>query len=526
MKEREGLAPMIAQDRGKCSIGIYVRISRDDYGENLETIENQRQLLLDFIDKKQLGHVYSIYTDDNVSGSAFEREGLSRLKEDVLSGSINLLLLKDLSRLGRNNAKTLQWIDFMEEYGIRILTADGRYDSLLDNETLGIETWANERYIRDISRKIRSCLRFKIERGEYLGNAPFGYRKSDSERNKLVRCEQEAETVRLIYSLYRSGLGYTSIARILDERGILSPGGKEWNRMCVRRILLSRVYVGDTVQGISEKISFKSKKTRRLPEEEWVITQGTHEGIVTREEFLEIQMLREGKLAGKGPHTKVCHVLSGIIFCGRCGSSMYARKRTHGSAYVCGNYFRKGSSACSSHFTYEAPILESICSELIKLLCDRRIWARLEDMHDYLEIREDRRIVAQRLMGQLEASRCQHEMVYRDRLDGRISEQLFDKMNRQYETRLKALEAQLDRINSEAEKALDVQEIVEQAVDNFEEGKLSNELARLIVKSITVFDEQDIMRKDDIGIDKGGKPVGNCDYQGKVVIDYRFQIGV
>lgn len=516
---------MISADRGKYSIGIYVRISRDDYGENFETIENQRQMLLDFSEKNQLGHVYSVYIDDNVSGSAFERRGLARLREDVLNGSVNLLLLKDLSRLGRNNSKTLQWIDFLEECGTRILTADGRYDSLLDNDTVGIETWANERYIRDISRKIRSCLRFKIERGEYLGNAPFGYKKSDIERNKLVICNKQAETVRLIYSLYRSGLGYTSIARLLDERGHPSPGGKGWNRISVRRILVSRVYIGDTVQGISEKVSFKSKKTRRLPREEWVITEGTHEAIVTRAEFLEVQKLREGKIAGRGPRTMVCHALSGIIFCGRCGSTMYVRKRSYGYAYVCGNYCKNGSAACSSHFTYEAPILQCICTELIRLLDDKEIWTQLEEMPEYLEIcKDDRRIDAQDLMRQLETGRRQHEMVYRDRLEGRISQQLFDKMNRQYETRLKALEREIDRIGKEGGKALDVQELIEQAVGKLKEGKLSNGLARLAVKSVTVFDDQDTMENVIADVDKDDEPRSGC--SGKVVIDYRFQIGV
>ncbi len=509
----------------KNSIGIYVRISRDDYGENSETIENQRQMLLDFTDKKQLGHVYSVYTDDNVSGSAFERRGLARLKKDVLNGRVNLLLLKDLSRLGRNNAKTLQWIDFLEEYGIRILTADGRYDSLLDNETVGIETWANERYIRDVSRKIRSCLRFKIERGEYLGNAPFGYKKSDVERNKLLKCEEQAETVRLIYSLYRSGLGYTSIARLLDERGLSSPGGKGWNRITVRRILISRVYIGDTVQGVSEKVSFKSKKTRRLPREEWVITEGTHEGIITREEFFDAQKLREGKATGKAPRTKVCHVLSGIIFCGRCGSAMYARKRTYGIAYVCGNYCRNGTAVCSGHFTYAAPIVMSICAELIELFDGREIWAQPNEMQDYFGIFEDdREIDAQKLMKQLETGRRQQELVYKDRLEGRISEQLFEKMNRQYEMKLKALEREAERIKTEGGRAVDVPEFIEQAVDRLKEGRLSSELARLVVKRVTVFDEGDIIQEPNADIEKTDKAEdGNS---GKVVIDYRFRIGV
>lgn len=127
-------------------IGIYVRESRDDNEENYETIETQRDLLIDFIQKEKLGKLYRVYIDDNVSGSGFVREGLENLKTDVVSGKINLLVVKDLSRLGRNNAKTLLFLDFLEEYGIRVITFDGRYDSIKDNDTVGIETWFNEWY--------------------------------------------------------------------------------------------------------------------------------------------------------------------------------------------------------------------------------------------------------------------------------------------------------------------------------------------------------------------------------------------
>lgn len=129
-------------------IGIYVRQSRDENDENLETIETQKRLLIDFVAKNKLGTIYKTYVDDNVSGAGFERQALDELKKDVLSCNINLIVLKDLSRLGRNNAKTLLFLDFLEEYGVRVITSDGRYDSIKDNETVGIETWFNERYIR------------------------------------------------------------------------------------------------------------------------------------------------------------------------------------------------------------------------------------------------------------------------------------------------------------------------------------------------------------------------------------------
>ena len=278
----------------KYKVGIYTRESRDDNDENYETIETQRDLLIDFVKREKLGEVFRVYIDNNVSGSAFEREGLGQLKEDIINHRIDLLLVKDLSRLGRNNAKTLLFLDFIEEHGVRLLTYDGKYDSLKDNDTVGIETWINERYLRDTSRKIRASLRFKIKRGEYIGNAPYGYVKSIKEKNRLEIDEETAHVVREIFDLYKRGYGYAYIARILTERGYPPPSNRKnirnesssgWNPVGIQRILSNRVYIGDTVQGISEKISYKSKKTRRLPQSDWVITEGTHAAIIDKDDF-------------------------------------------------------------------------------------------------------------------------------------------------------------------------------------------------------------------------------------------------
>ena len=124
-------------------IGIYVRQSRDENEENYETIETQRDLLIEHVTRQKLGVIYKVYMDDNVSGSEFERRGLEELREDIIAGNINMLVIKDLSRLGRNNAKTLLFLDFFEEHGVRLITYDGRYDSLKDNDIVGIETWFN-----------------------------------------------------------------------------------------------------------------------------------------------------------------------------------------------------------------------------------------------------------------------------------------------------------------------------------------------------------------------------------------------
>ncbi|MDD4496322.1 MAG: recombinase family protein, partial [Eubacteriales bacterium] len=218
--------------RDSFRIGIYVRESRDEQGENYETIETQRDLLLHFAEEKYKGNVYAIYIDDNVSGSGFDRDGIRQLKHDVQSGSVNLLLLKDLSRLGRNNAQTLLFLDYLEEYGVRVLTFDGRYDSNRDNDTVGIETWVNERYIRDISRKIRTNMHFKIQRGEYLGTAPYGYVKSPNIKNRLCIDEQKAVVVREMFDLYVEGTGCSEIARHLNAKGYAAPSGREGAKWC------------------------------------------------------------------------------------------------------------------------------------------------------------------------------------------------------------------------------------------------------------------------------------------------------
>lgn len=502
-------------------IGIYVRESRDDNEEKSDTIETQRELLLDHASKYVSGSVSGIYEDDNVSGSSFERPGLDRLKNDVLAGRVDLLLLKDLSRLGRNNAKTLLFIDFLEDGGVRIITFDGRYDSLRDNETAGLETWFNERYIRDISRKIRASLRFKIGRGEYLGHAPFGYVKQTPGENRLYVDEGAAATVRLIYSLYRSGLGYSSIAGTLNERGLAAPGAGRWNRTAVRRILCSRVYAGDTVQGVSEKVSFKSKKTRRIPEENWVITENTHEAIITRSEFAEAQSRRLGKSRANAPHKKTIHPLRGLVYCGRCGGVMYSRKKKDGgAAYICSNYCRNGSAACSSHFVSEADILAPVIEELLNAFRTPALAAALNELAAARKLFGDGAgDTAKRNDRQLALKLRQQELLYSDRLEGRITEQLFTRMNRQLEARINGLRQEAERLASEDTGENRTVACIEAAVAGLESGMPDNAALRAAVEAITVYDPDDTLPDP---VRKALSYMGGEAAQGLIVIDFKM----
>lgn len=490
------------------NIGIYVRESRDECGEKFETIETQRDLLVDFAGRAGLGRIHGIYMDDNVSGSAFERAGLDRLKEDVEKGRINLLLLKDLSRLGRSNARTLLFLDYLEDRGVRILTFDGRYDSLDDNDTVGIETWANERYIKDISRKIRASLKYKINKGEYIGNAPFGYKKSQSARNRLCIDEDRADTVRLIYQLYRKGYGYTSIARMLEAKGCKAPGGGiMWSNIAVRRIIGNRVYTGDTIQGVSEKISFKSKKTRRLPEGEWVITENTHDAVISKEEFNEVQILKSLRKKGTAPHKGKFHLLRDLIYCGLCGSRMYARVKKNGQTfYICSKYYKYGSGACQSHIAYEKEVLDALKLKILMLIRDNNAvegFRALAALHGLFRDENADRLM--RIEQQMKQKQKQQEMLYTDRLEERITESLFMKMNRQLEERISNLKSEVEILKGNMTAVSDADSVLSEMHAGLENIELSNEMVKCIVKRITVYNHGESLADIHSGLIKPGK---------------------
>lgn len=475
-------------------IGIYARESRDDNEKNYETIETQRDLLLGYAARNIEGRVVAVYMDDNVSGSSFDREGLNQLKEDVLNHRLDILLIKDLSRLGRSNSKTLYFLDFLEENGVRVITCDNRYDSMQNDDLVGIETWFNERYVRDISRKIRASLRFKIEKGEFVGRAPYGYRKAKDSKNKLEPDPALAENVRQIFRLYRQGYGYASIAAMLNERSVPPPAGTDWSGTAVRRILCSRVYTGSAVQGVSEKLSFKSRKTRRLPEDKWVVTEGTHEALISLEDFYEIQRLREGKKNFAGPLKQQIHVLRGVIYCGRCGSAMYARRRRGGTAYVCGNFYKNGSTACSSHLVHEGEVIGELEKELQRLAGLKglkEIAAQAAEKDMKYGSRQDKVKQLQKLLLQKQR---QKEIIYNDRLEDRIDVQLFEKASKNLNDRIAEVEAELQSLihyGSERDAGEELSALISCILEQGCEKYINNEIVRCMVNKIYVYDSRD-----------------------------------
>ena len=358
-------------------------------------------------------------------------------------------------------------------------------------------------------------MRYKIQKGEYIGSAPYGYLKSKDEKNRLVVDESSVFVVREIFRLYMEGYGYAGIAGRMNARGYPSPvcrgkPGKTrlWSAVAVRRILCSRVYIGDTVQGVSEKVSFKSKKTRRLPESSWVVTPHTHEAIIDRDEFEEVQMIREGRKSHSGSNKGRIHVLRGMIFCGKCGSSMYARMRKkRPPAYICGSYGKKGRAVCTSHYVGERIILDTIIYELVKLLRNpamiNKVRGRIEKEFKCGREAEQRISCLKR---QIDIRRGQQEELYMDKLEGKISEQLFLRTNTSLENRISVLAAELGRMNERISEALSLDELALDIVDYLQENNIDHEMVRALVEKVVVYDTGDLGQEA----------------EGAIVVDFRF----
>lgn len=370
-------------------VGIYLRLSRDDitFGRaESDSIRSQRELTKRFVCRHSEMQIYDIYVDDGYSGVSFDRPAFVRMMEDVAEGRINCIVVKDLSRFGRDYIEAGRLIQkILPAFGVRFIAVTDHYDSFTadDNETslvLPVKNFVNDSYCRDISSKVRSHQRIKRENGEFIGAfAVYGYRKAKKDKNRLEPDEYAAQMVRNIFAWKLSGMSACAIAETLNEMGVLSPleykksKGEnfcsgyatriraEWSSVTVQRILSNEIYTGTMVQGKSEKINYKLKQCREKPREEWVRVEHTHTPIVTREEFDRVQKLLASDcraVAGQ----KRADAFSGFLFCGDCGQPMIRRRNTYKGteqiSYICST--RNKGLGCTRHSISEKTLKDAV----------------------------------------------------------------------------------------------------------------------------------------------------------------------
>ncbi len=373
-------------------VGIYIRLSRDDGNIESDSIISQKSLLNQYV-KENNYNVIDEYVDDGFTGTNFERPAFKRMIKDIELGKINMIITKDMSRLGRDYIGTGELIEkYFPNNNIRYIAINDGIDTFIDNTNNDIAPFKaimNDMYAKDISKKVKTSLHSRMKDGLYVsGRCPFGYMKDPNNKNHLVINEEQAKTVRLIFDLALKGNTYHYIAQELTIRKIKTPASYYnyvWNTKCsskcisqeqgvwvdttIKAILTNQIYVGDSVQGKTKKINYKLKKTVKNKSKDYIIVENTHEAIIDRDTFNYVQNLLPKNV--KRPEKKRFYLLDGLLYCGDCKHRITIRYQNKtGRSYTTCDYYRTYSKyhVCTTH-TNNYEILESVILDNIKDVC-------------------------------------------------------------------------------------------------------------------------------------------------------------
>lgn len=352
---------------------VYCRLSREDDEKQAESesIRNQRELLLTWAETHGY-RVYRVYCDEDYSGIDRARPGFNAMLADAQLGKFEVILAKTQSRFTRDMELVEKYLHgLFPEWGVRFIAVLDHVDTQdpAGKKARQINGLINEWYLEDLSENVRAVLDHKRHSGCYIASfALYGYRKDPQDHNHLIVDEPAAQIVREIFAAYRQGLGVAKITQMLNARGLPPPsvyrGGAEcadrrmlWSKPTVRRILSTRTYAGDMEQGRVRKISYKSKRTVRLPRDAWIVVPQTHQAIVSPEEFAAVQKLLEAR--GSRDSSGTPHLLAGLVRCGLCGGKMELTGTADRKYYRC-RTAQKCRAACGGQAYLPAQETEKI----------------------------------------------------------------------------------------------------------------------------------------------------------------------
>lgn len=362
------------KERNLLETAIYIRLSKEDEGDKSESdsVINQRIFIMDYIKNHKDLIFYNCYIDDGYTGTNFNRPAFKQLIRDIEENIIQCVVVKDLSRLGRNHIQTGYYIEeYFPNHNIRFISIndnidkDYNFDSNQDDIMLPMRNVINELYSKDISKKVKSAIKTKQRTGQFIGAfASYGYKKDSKDKNKLEIDEYASFVVKRIFQMFIDGKGKQAIAKQLNDEGILCPSMYKkhnglnyhngnrleqtsyWTYSTICRILENEVYIGHMVQNRSYRRM--RGKAKVLPKEQWIVVENTHEAIIDMETWERAQNILRRKTKQMNLDQNV-HIFAGFIECGDCGRAMVKIKRSTGIWYNCGSFNRYGNTVCFSH---------------------------------------------------------------------------------------------------------------------------------------------------------------------------------
>ena len=470
---------------GVFKAAIYLRLSQDDekydkgFKAESNSISNQRLQIKDFIDKNEEMEFAGEYADDGYSGINFERPAFKKMMEDAITGSINCIIVKDLSRFGRDYIDSGRYLQrVFPSLDIRFIALNDNYDSFTASETeknlvIPFKSFINDNYCRDTSAKVRSVCKVKRKQGQFISNyAPYGYEKDKEDRHKIVIDKEAEYVVQKIFSMKLEGYSSYSIAKHLNDNGIPSPmehkkakgiryktgfstkAVPKWDTPAVNRILTNEVYIGTLQQGKREKLNYKLDKVVFKDKSDWIEIEDNHEAIIDTYDFEIVQKLLKCDIKANKAGEKA-DLFSGLLFCKDCNSQMTKkvdkRGKTPNVYYICSKY-NKGKS-CSRHAVRQedlkAAVLEMVRHYISSLGKYESISEKVREMEVSYELfkKIDKR------QEHTKKSKAKFELLksalYQDLKEGIISEEEFYGMREFYTNRIAESGLVLERQNKE-----------------------------------------------------------------------------
>lgn len=506
----------------------YYRLSRDD-GDKIESdsIVNQKALVKEFLKVNPDIQIHEEKVDDGYTGVNFKRPAFISMMEDIKAGKVNCVIVKDLSRFGRNYIESGRYIEKIFPYlGVRFISITDNIDSIssLDSTTelmIPFKNLMNDAYCRDISIKVRSHLDIKRKNGQFIGSfAPYGYIKSPENKNQLIVDEQTANVVRRIFDWKLEGMSGGRIADKLNELGVPTPyqykqmnGEKfycgyqkhtemRWSAATVNHILRNEVYTGALIQGKTYSPNYKVRKRMKKKESEWIRCDNNHEPIITKEEF---QLIREIFLTDTrvSPEEEALYLFSGLVKCGWCGGNMTRKTVTvNGKKYVylvCAENKKKNN--CKNNKAISIKKFEEVIRKIINLHIEKIF--DMNNMLNAVKTTPFNRYVLEKMNGiilekekDIEKKNNYIKTAYGDYVDGILSKREYDELKEFFQESIQNLHKAIQAIQQEKKQQEKNQGERTGWIKEFLEyrgfQKLSRKLLLKLVEEIRIYDKDRI----------------------------------
>ena len=502
------------------NVGIYIRLSREDDDKVMESesITNQKSLLLQYVKENNL-MVYDTYIDDGYSGTNFDRPEFNRLLNDIELGRVNMVITKDMSRLGRDYIGTGNLIEkYFPEHNVRYIAVTDNIDTFLDssnNDIAPFKAIMNDMYAKDISKKIKSSLRAKQKEGKWVGGrAPFGYSKDLENKNHLVINKEQAIVVRKIFKMCLDGLSFYNIAKKLTNERVKTPAQYynfewknnydlkygQWHSKTIRDILTNRMYIGDLVQNKRNKINYKVKKIIKNDPNNYIIVENTHDAIIDKDLFYEVQK-RIPKNAGRN-EKKEKHLLDGLLYCGNCGHriGITSRRKRDNKCYTICNYYRTymKQRLCTTHSNNYEKLEQVVINSLTSLCLNYINKDKIKNsvLNNFKLDNDDDKKEVEVIFNDIKQIKNNLDVVYIDKINDRITEEQFKRVKEKLENELNIKQKRYDELSSNINKDTNIEvksKIIIEYIDNFLSVKeIDRELLVNLIDKIEIFENKEI----------------------------------